>query len=71
MEKNKKLNEEITYLKRDHASQSLRMTKIVEANRIADERKRDMEEVWLKAEKAKRLAEEDLRENNAIIIKKD
>lgn len=71
MEKNKKLSTEITYLKIEHESQALRMIEILQANRIADKRKRDTKEVLSKTEKAKSLIEEALRENDGIIIEKD
>lgn len=71
MEKNKKLTEEITNLKREHESQALRMTEILEASKIVEKIKRNAEEALLKDESTKRLTEEALRENDAIIIEKD
>lgn len=71
MEKNKKLTEEVTHLKREHEGQALRMTKILEASRSADERKREEEEDLSKAERANKLVEDALRENDAIMIEKD
>lgn len=47
------------------------MTEILQASRIAEERKRNAEEAPSKVERAKRLTKEALRENDAIIIKKD
>lgn len=71
MEKNKKLTEEITHIKREQEVQALRMTEILEANKSVDERKREIGEDLSKAERARRLAEDALRENDAIMIEKD